>query len=91
MYDHAIFATYSLSFMSLLVVVLALLGAAGMSSALLGWAAFLLPHCTSTNSSRAATACRGSRRCGGRCGCWCSAFVTSSFFVLLLIYLGTVD
>src|SRR3569623_28834 len=35
LYDHAIFATYSISFMSLLVVVLALGGAAGLSAAII--------------------------------------------------------
>ncbi len=43
LYDHAVFATYSLSFMSLLVVVLAVLSALGVSDGLVLPAAFLVP------------------------------------------------
>ena len=43
LYDHAVFATYSLSFMSLLAIVLAVLGAIGVPSAVLGLAACLIP------------------------------------------------
>jgi hypothetical protein len=42
MYDHAVFALYSLSFMALLVVVLALLKLAGLNSTV-GWLAVLVP------------------------------------------------
>jgi len=42
-YDHAVFVTYSLSFVTLLFIVLALLGLAGVSSAWLIPAAVLLP------------------------------------------------
>jgi hypothetical protein len=43
LYDHAIFAIYSLSFMSLGVVALVLLGKAGVSSAIIALAAMLIP------------------------------------------------
>lgn len=43
LYDHAVFATYSLSFMSLLVIVLAVLGVIGVPGWLLGTAGFLVP------------------------------------------------
>lgn len=43
MYDHAIFATYSLTFMSLLVVVLAVLAAVGVPAWLCWTAAALIP------------------------------------------------
>lgn len=42
MYDHAVFTLYSLSFMALLVVVLALLKTAGLTS-LVTWLVFLAP------------------------------------------------
>ena len=42
-YDHAVFATYSLSFMSLLAILLAILGAIGVPTAILATAAFLVP------------------------------------------------
>jgi hypothetical protein len=43
LYDHAVFATYSLSFMSLLTVVLGLLGTIGVPGAVLVFAALLIP------------------------------------------------
>ena len=43
LYDHAVFVTYSLSFMSLLVIALAVLGAVGVPTAILATAAFLIP------------------------------------------------
>ena len=43
LYDHAVFSTYSLTFMSLLTVVLALLGAFGVNSAPLIVAGTLIP------------------------------------------------
>lgn len=43
MYDHAVFATYSLTFMSLLAIVLALLAAAGLPAWLCWTAAVFLP------------------------------------------------
>jgi hypothetical protein len=43
LYDHAIFVTYSLSFMSLLTIVLAVLGAIGVSWTVLGIAGMGIP------------------------------------------------
>jgi hypothetical protein len=43
MYDHAIFITYSLSFMSLLVVVLTVLGAIGTPTAIISLSAMIIP------------------------------------------------
>ena len=43
LYEHAVFATYSLSFMSLLVIVLAVLSAIGMPTAVLAIAAVAIP------------------------------------------------
>lgn len=43
LYDHAVFATYSLTFMSLLTIVLAVLGALGVWMAVLIAAALLIP------------------------------------------------
>ncbi len=42
-YDHAIFVTYSLAFMSLLFVALSVMGVLGVSSAAIGLAAMLIP------------------------------------------------
>ena len=43
MYDHAIFITYSLAFMSLLVVVLTVLGALGVHTAIIALSAMIIP------------------------------------------------
>ncbi len=43
MYDHAIFITYSLAFMSLLVVVLTVLGALGVHTAIIALAGSIIP------------------------------------------------
>lgn len=43
LYDHAVFATYSLSAMMLLMVVLHLLSLAGVPDAIYGWAMVLVP------------------------------------------------
>jgi hypothetical protein len=43
LYDHAIFVTYSIAFMMLLVIVLTLAGAAGLGGGWIAWAALLVP------------------------------------------------
>ncbi len=43
LYDHAIFVTYSIAFMSLLFIVLMILGGFGVSATLLGLAATVIP------------------------------------------------
>jgi hypothetical protein len=90
LYDHAVFATYSLSFMSLLVVVVALLGAVGVSEAVLGWATLIPPlHLYSQ--------LRGGYRLGRAGAMWRTAVllvftsITLAMFTLLLLWLGTVD
>lgn len=91
MYDHAIFATYSLSFMSLLIVVLSLLGAAGVHSALLGWAGLLIPPLHIYKQLKGGY---GLTRLGALWRTmWMLIFacVTSTLFLLMLVYLGTVD
>lgn len=91
MYDHAIFATYSLSFMSLLVVVLALLGAAGAPSGLTTSAGLIIPPLHIYKQLKGAYSL-------GRAGAlWRTAwmlfftFITSTLFVLMLLYVGTLD
>jgi hypothetical protein len=43
LYDHAIFITYSITFMMLMVVIVSILSAAHVSSNILGFATFLVP------------------------------------------------
>ncbi|UVO50053.1 DUF3667 domain-containing protein [Sphingomonas sp. SUN019] len=91
MYDHAIFATYSLTFMSLLVIVLALLGAIGVPVWMLWTAAGLIPPFHIYRQLK------GAYRLSRAGALWRTfwmlnfALVTTTFFVVLLIYLGVAD
>jgi len=88
MYDHAIFATYSLTFMSLLVITLAVLGTIGVASWLLWTAATLIPPFHIYRHLK------GAYRLGRLGALWRTflmvnfATVTTVLFVLLLVYLG---
>ncbi|WJY19944.1 hypothetical protein QQS45_06980 [Alteriqipengyuania flavescens] len=42
-YDHAIFVTYSIAFMSLLFIIVSLLAVAGLKAGRLVWAVLLIP------------------------------------------------
>ncbi len=91
MYDHAIFATYSLTFMSLLVIALALLGAIGMSEGVLWTAAMLIPPIHIYKQLK------GGYRLSRAGALWRTflmlnfATLTTTLFVLLLLYLGLAD
>ena len=92
LYDHAVFATYSLSFMSLLVIVLAVLGAIGVSEGVLATAAFLIPPIHIYKQLKGAYSL-------GRWSGLLRTFVLLSFifwlivpgFALLLVYFGVAD
>jgi hypothetical protein len=91
LYDHAIFATYSLTFMSLLVIVLAVLGALGVSSGILVFAAVLIPP---FHIYRQLKGTYGLSWLGGLWRTWWMlnfALFTSTLFIALLIYLGVAD
>jgi hypothetical protein len=91
MYDHAIFATYSLTFMSLLTIVLALLGAIGVSEGVLWTAAMLIPPIHIYKQLK------GGYRLSRAGALWRTflmlnfALVASILFVTLLLYLGLAD
>ncbi len=88
-YDHAIFSIYSLSFMSMVVVALTLLGAIGLSSDLLTMAALLIPP---VHMYRQLKGTYGLARSGAL---WRTAallgitLLASLMFVLFLFYLGS--
>ncbi|MES2336972.1 MAG: DUF3667 domain-containing protein [Pseudomonadota bacterium] len=91
MYDHAIFATYSLTFMSLLTIVLAVLGAVGVPGEALFFAAMLIPP---LHMYRQLKGAYGLSRAGTIWRLfWLLNFTawTSTLFVLLLLYLGVAD
>ena len=91
LYDHAIFATYSLSFMSLMVVVLGLLGAVGVPGAPLVIAGLLIPPVHIYRQLKGAYLL-------SRGGALWRTFLMVNFttiittmFALLLLYLGVAD
>jgi len=91
MYDHAIFATYSLTFMSLLVILLAVLGAIGVPAGIIVPAALLIPPFHMYRQLKGAY-------CLSRAGAlwrlfWLLNFtiLTTTIFTLLLLYLGVAD
>lgn len=91
LYDHAVFATYSLTFMSLLVIALASLGAIGVPAPALWTAAVFIPPVHIYKQLKGAY---GLTRLGGLWRTfWMLTFAafTSMFFVLLLLYLGIAD
>lgn len=90
-YDHAVFATYSLSFMSLLVVALALAQALGVATAIIVFAALLVPP---FHLYKQLKGTYGLGRLGGLWRlAWLLLFttITSTLFVLLLLYLGLAE
>ena len=91
LYDHAIFATYSLSFMSLMVVVLGLLGAVGVPGSPLVIAGLLIPPIHIYRQLKGAYLL-------SRAGALWRTFLMVNFtaiittlFALLLLYLGVAD
>ena len=91
MYDHAVFATYSLTFMSLLTIVLALLGAIGVGESALWTAAMLIPPVHIYKQLK------GGYSLSRAGALWRTflmlnfAVVTTVLFVTLLLYLGVAD
>lgn len=79
LYDHAIFITYSISFMMLLVMVLSVASALGVSAALWGWALAIIPPLHLYKQLRGAYGL-------SRFGTWVRLFLLSImiFFVLVL-------
>ncbi len=91
MYDHAIFSTYSLTFMSLLTIVLAVLNAIGVPGEALFFAAALIPP---FHMYRQLKGTYGLSRAGALWRLfWLLNFTawTSTLFILLLLYLGVAD
>lgn len=91
LYDHAIFATYSLTFMSLLVIVLAVLGAVGVPSGAIVLAAFLIPP---FHMYRQLKGAYGLSRGGALWRlAWLLFFttMTTTLFTMLLLYLGAAE
>ncbi len=92
LYDHAIFATYSLAFMSLLTIVLALLGAIAVPAPALWTAAAIIPPIHIYKQLKGTYAL-------GRPGalvrtvllCWLIFIAIIPVFAIALVYLGVAD
>lgn len=90
-YDHAVFATYSLSFMSLFAILVAVLIAAGFGGALLWLAMMLVPPIHLYKQFK------GSYHLGRAGALWRTAWMlffslfTSTAFILLLLTLGVAE
>ena len=92
LYEHATFATYSLTFVSLLVIILALLNAIGVPNAILTISAVFVPpvhmyrHLKDAYRLRRAGALVRTVVLLG-----CSAMLVTPLFMFLLLYLGVAD
>ena len=89
LYDHAIFATYSLSFMSLAVVALTVLGLVGLPSAIIVLAVLIVPPLHMYRQLK------GAYRLGRFGAVWRTiallfiTAITSTLFLAFLFYLGS--
>jgi hypothetical protein len=81
MYDHAMFVTYSLSFMTLLVILLTIAGAAGLASKTIGMVATIAPPLHMYKQLR------GTYRLRRFSALWRMMFLLSFAFVALLFFL----
>ena len=91
LYDHAIFVTYSLSFMMLLVIVLTLVGVAGVSSGLISIAALLVPPVHMFAQLRGAYSLRKRSAAWRTLALLVFASLALSAFVVLLLLHGLTD
>lgn len=91
LYDHAVFATYSLSFMSLFAVLVAVVAVAGGGGALLGFAVAFAPPIHIYKQLK------GTYRLGRAGALWRTAWMlfftlfTTTAFVLLLLTMGVAE
>lgn len=88
LYDHAIFVIYSLSFMTLMVVLLTVGGALGLSSALIGGAVFLLPPLHMYRQLRGAYGLSAPAAAVRTAALILFAGIAAILFILLLLALG---
>ena len=89
LYDHAIFSIYSLSFMSLAVVVLSLLGKIGLPTAIIVLAVLIVPPLHMYRQLKAAYLLGRFGALWRTCALLCITTITSSLFLAFLIYMGT--
>jgi len=88
MYDHAMFVTYSLSFMTLLVIILSIAGAAGLGSDVIGTVALVAPPLHMYKQLRGAYRLRRFSALWRTMFLLSFAFVALMFFLLMLLGMG---
>ncbi len=90
-YDHAVFVTYSISFMMLLLIFVSLLGLAGLSS---GWIALILIVVVPLHMYKQLRGTYGSSRIGAFMRVWIllfAALIVQSIYVAILLFIGALD
>ena len=90
-YDHAVFVTYSISFMMLLLIFVSLLGLVGLSS---GWIALLLTVVVPLHIYKQLRGTYGSSRFGSVlrvCYLLFAALFVLSIYTALLFFIGALD
>ena len=90
-YDHAVFVTYSISFMMLLLIFVSLLGLAGLSS---GWIALIVMVVVPLHMYKQLRGTYGSSRLGAFMRVWVllfAALFALSIYVVILLFIGALD
>jgi len=90
-YDHAVFVTYSISFMMLLLIFVSLLGLMGLGS---GWIAWILIIATPLHMYKQLRGTYGSSRFGAFARVWVllfAALFVLSIYVVILMFIGALD
>jgi hypothetical protein len=88
LYDHAIFSIYSLSFMSLAVITLVVLGKVGLPSWIIAFAAMIIPPLHMYRQLKEAYLLSRFSAIWRTCALLIITTITSSLFLSFLIYLG---
>ncbi|HXS81052.1 MAG TPA: DUF3667 domain-containing protein [Gammaproteobacteria bacterium] len=90
-YDHAVFVTYSISFMMLLLIFVSLLGLAGLGS---GWIAWILIIATPLHMYKQLRGTYGSSRFGALMRVWYllfAALFVLAIYAVILLFIGALD
>jgi hypothetical protein len=90
-YDHAVFVTYSISFMMLLLIFVSLLGLAGLST---GWIALIVMVAVPLHIYKQLRGTYGSSRFGAFVRVWYllfAALFVLLIYVVLLLFIGVLD
>jgi hypothetical protein len=90
-YDHAVFVTYSISFMMLLLIFVSLLGLVGLGS---GWIALILTVAVPLHMYKQLRGTYGSSRFGAFVRVWVllfAALFVLSIYAVMLFFIGALD